>query len=304
VARPIELDDIPAVVALFRRRDEALGLHPEPVDAFLSWMLRLPYVQRDRDAVLVERGRDTVGSLTVMHDPAVVGSNLMFEVCIDPAVRGLGVDAWLLARAEEVVAARADERPSAVHTIFVDGDEAAASLVASRGYTHVRVTHEMEVSLDAPRPAMPAPEGVTIRTFESGRDERTFWRVHEEAFEGHFGFVPKPYESFAAEWYEAEEWDPRKVLLAEVDGDVVGELAWIDADPDGYIPSVGVVPAHRNRGIAGALLSHAFDAIAGAGRARATLSVDSQNATGALRVYQRAGMSRYRSWHVYQREAS
>jgi hypothetical protein len=29
-ARPIELDDIPALVAMFRRRDEALGVAPEP----------------------------------------------------------------------------------------------------------------------------------------------------------------------------------------------------------------------------------------------------------------------------------
>jgi ribosomal protein S18 acetylase RimI-like enzyme len=127
--------------------------------------------------------------------------------------------------------------------------------------------------------------------------------VHEDAFDGHFGFVPKPYESFAAEWYDAEDWDPAKVLFAEAGGEVVGEIAWIHAEPDGYIPSLGVVPAHRRQGIAAALLARAFDAIAQAGHRRATLSVDSENATGAVGVYERAGMHAYRAWHVYERPA-
>jgi mycothiol synthase len=302
-ARPIELDDIPALVAMFRRRDEALGVAPEPVDAFLSWMLRLPYVRRERDTVVVECGADVVGSLTMQHDPAAVGSHLTFEIGVDPSASDLALERWLVDRAEAVAAERADERPSAVHAIVVAGDESQETLLASRGYRHVRVTHEMEIALDGPRCDVPLPGGITARTFEPGRDERTFWRVHEEAFEGHFGFVPKPYESFAAEWYESDDWDPSRVLFAEVDGHVVAEVAWIDAGADGYIPSLGVVPAYRRRGIAAALLSRAFDDVAAAGKARATLSVDTENATGAVGVYERAGMRAYRAWHVYERPA-
>ena len=109
------------------------------------------------------------------------------------------------------------------------------------------------------------PDGVTIRTFETGRDERTFWEVAETSFEGHYGHVPSPFESWEAEWYQAHDWNPDGVLLAEREGAVVGELAWVEAGADGYIASVGVLEEHRGRGIATALLRAAFADIAEAG---------------------------------------
>ena len=106
---------------------------------------------------------------------------------------------------------------------------------------------------------------------------------------------------WAQAWYEPDSWDPSAVLFAEVDGDAVGVLAWVDADTDGYIADVSVLPSHRRRGIAGALLRRAFDDIERTGRQRATLTVDSENTTGAAGVYERVGMRPYREWHVYAR---
>jgi ribosomal protein S18 acetylase RimI-like enzyme len=145
------------------------------------------------------------------------------------------------------------------------------------------------------------PEGVLLRTFETGRDERTFWEVEESAFEGHFGFAPSPYESFDAEWYQSSDWDPSRVLLAEVDGVVVGELAWVDAAPDGYIANLGVLKEHRRHGIASALLRAAFVHIAAARYERATLSVDTGNTSGAVALYRALGMEPIREAHVFQR---
>jgi ribosomal protein S18 acetylase RimI-like enzyme len=149
--------------------------------------------------------------------------------------------------------------------------------------------------------AGPRPDGVTIRTFETGRDERTFWEVAETSFEGHYGHVPSPFESWEAEWYQAYDWNPDAVLLAEHDGSVVGELAWVGAGEDGYIASVGVLEAHRGRGIGTALLHAAFVDIAEAGHTSATLGVDTENATGAVGLYRSVGMQPVRESHVFER---
>jgi ribosomal protein S18 acetylase RimI-like enzyme len=145
------------------------------------------------------------------------------------------------------------------------------------------------------------PDGVDIRTFEPGRDERTFWLVTETAFEEHFNHTPTPYESWEAMWYTADDFVAERILLAEHGGEVVGETAWVDSDPDGYIVSVGVLPTHRGRGIAQALLRRAFADIAAAGFPNATLTVDSENSTGAVELYRSVGMEPIRETHIFER---
>jgi GNAT superfamily N-acetyltransferase len=302
-ARPISLDDVEEISELFRRRDEALGVEPEPVGAFLRWMLGLSYVSPQRDTVVLEREGAIVASLTAFRDPASVGSGLWSEGAVDPAMWGQGLGDWLVGWLDRAVASRADEWPFDVHALTLDVDTAAHRLLVSRGFSRVRVSHEMAIDLTRPRPAPEVPAGVVLRTFEPGRDERAFWQIHEEAFEGHFGFAPSPYESFADSWYGSESWDPSRVWFADVDGAPVGVLAWIDADADGYIADVSVLRDHRRRGIARSLLTCAFGDIAAAGKTRATLTVDSENANGAVGLYEGVGMRPYRQWYVFGRSA-
>ena len=181
-------------------------------------------------------------------------------------------------------------------------DDAAHRLFEASGYEQVRVSWDMAIELTGADPSVgDLPAGVLLRAFETARDERTFYEVEEAAFEGHFGWAPSPYESFAAEWYQSSDWDPGRVLLAEVDGVVVGELAWVDATPDAYIANLGVLKEHRRRGIAAALLRTAFAHIAAAKYERATLSVDTGNTSGAVDLYRALGMEPIRESHVFQR---
>ena len=58
----------------------------------------------------------------------------------------------------------------------------------------------------------------------------------------------------------------------------------------GYVAMLGVRPAWRKRGLGLALLRHAFREFHRRGERRVTLGVDSENETGATRLYERAGM--------------
>ena len=64
----------------------------------------------------------------------------------------------------------------------------------------------------------------------------------------------------------------------------------------GWVNILGVRPAHRRRGLAIALLQHVFRHFAERDMTRVGLGVDAENPTGAVRLYERAGM------HVARRD--
>lgn len=59
----------------------------------------------------------------------------------------------------------------------------------------------------------------------------------------------------------------------------------------------------RGKGFAAGLLGHALLASQAAGFDRATLAVDSANATPAVGVYERCGFRVADEWHAYLRPA-
>jgi ribosomal protein S18 acetylase RimI-like enzyme len=67
------------------------------------------------------------------------------------------------------------------------------------------------------------------------------------------------------------------------------------------VNEVGVLAAHRGRGIGAALLRQAFATLAGRGVRRIILNVDSENATGATALYERVGMQVLRRWDLWER---
>ena len=68
-------------------------------------------------------------------------------------------------------------------------------------------------------------------------------------------------------------------------------IARDDREAMGWIRSVGVVPAARGRGLGGFLLRHASGVFTARGRDTVGLGVDTANATGAPRLYERHGLT-------------
>ena len=99
--------------------------------------------------------------------------------------------------------------------------------------------------------------------------------------------------------FGAEAWDPSLVHLAEVDGEVVGDVVALSFAGDAYVAVLGVVARWRGRGIAKALLRHSFAELAERGHDEVRLGVDAQNPTGAVALYERVGMTPYRSYETF-----
>jgi mycothiol synthase len=301
--RPLSLDDVDAISRVWRRCDASLGVHPEAPESFLNYVMRLPFVVHQRDTRAVERDDELVAFAVVQRDPASDGSALSWFADVDPSHQGRGIGSSILRWALDVAARRMHhEGAFDVQTMASAPNAKARLLFEGAGFRHLRSMWDMHRDVRGYDGAAALPDDVAIRTFRAGRDERTFWRVTEDAFAEHFNHTPTPFESWEASWLAAGDLHPDRMLLAERDGAVVGETAWVDSEPDGYIVSVGVLPEHRGHGIAQALLRRAFADIAAAGFPNATLTVDAENTTGAVELYRKVGMEPIRETHIFQRE--
>jgi mycothiol synthase len=70
----------------------------------------------------------------------------------------------------------------------------------------------------------------------------------------------------------------------------------------GWVDDLAVRRSWRRRGLGMALLHHSFGEFYRRGTRKVALEVDSQNLTGATRLYERAGMHATRQYDVYEKE--
>jgi mycothiol synthase len=178
-----------------------------------------------------------------------------------------------------------------VRLFFPEGHE-LAGIAEARGYSLWRSSYTMEVDVvSAPQPRLPS--GIVLRTYEDADDELLRSALNEAFAEDPFWTGVSP-SSFRAFYLGARGFDPSLWLLARDGAELAGfALAYPERGGDetlGWVGTLGVRPAWRRRGLGEALLLSAFRALHERGLLRVGLGVDTQNVTGALRLYERAGM--------------
>lgn len=184
-------------------------------------------------------------------------------------------------------------------------DEVYADVLRAAGFREVRRFWHMHIDLgpeQAEEP--PPPPGVTRAVAASDDDRRLIHHLDEIAFAEHFGFVPRPYEEWIAWFTDRRDARPDAWWIARLDGEPVGLCMLDDSRLEtnaGHVRILGVVPEARGRGIATWLLRSAFAQAAREGRTAMTLTVDSDNTTGATGLYERCGMRAERVIVLYRR---
>lgn len=189
-------------------------------------------------------------------------------------------------------------------------DEPYASTLRSRGFAFSRVFHRLQMPLPADEPLGPisVPRGVQVAPFDFSDDGwRRLHAVVEESFVDHWGYAPISYEDYRAD-AEAEPSPDREFWrVAIADGDIVGVTKASGRSAEnstGYVAELAVLPSHRGRGIARALLLETFEAYRQAGRRRGELTVDTENTTGALGLYTSVGLRPDIEVHSYTCEVA
>lgn len=256
-----------------------------------------PSFELEDHAVFVLEGDRLVGSADVLVPKGRA------EVTVHPDALGRGIGSSLRRWSEDLMAALVPEGPIAVDQVVSDADEAAGRLLRDAGYSSRKEAWLLETEHDAPPDRPTPPEGIAIRSLRP-EDEREVHVLIQEAFSEWPGYHPYPFEDWLAITIGRADCHAEDVFLA-VDGDAVVGAAVCFRYPDSaWVDQLAVRRTHRGRGIAGALLRHAFAELYRHGCAVTGLSTNSD--TGALGLYERAGMHvvrTYRYWRKVLREA-
>jgi ribosomal protein S18 acetylase RimI-like enzyme len=131
-----------------------------------------------------------------------------------------------------------------------------------------------------------------------------------EAFQDHWGHVDQTYEQFLAGTQGSATFAPDLSFLV-MDGDIIAGVSlnrvlYYENErtgiQEGWIGSLGVRRAWRNQGIASALLNASMLAFQKSELSYAGLSVDTENLTGALRLYEKQGFAPVNISYTYMKQ--
>ena len=189
-------------------------------------------------------------------------------------------------------------------------NEPAIRIIKDLGWNHIRSYYRMEMDLDSAPEIPTLPEGITIRPYDPSTELEAVYRCMVDSFRDHFGFVEEPFEHgfqhFKHNLVDEPGYDPNYWFVAVEGEQIVGISLCrpVDAEDSemGWVMELGVRREWRKKGIAFALLKHSFAAFYKRGQKRAGLGVDASSLTGALRLYQRAGMHVARQFDQFEKE--
>lgn len=287
--RPYAPADLAAVADLMTRAYVAFGIDTVITPDFVTMRVNTPgmvmRVLPDADGALI------AGYSASFADGIGWGELYLLPEYLDPAI----IHA-LIAHMEAWVGTLASDAPRGlrIYTTRMPIAEPVLRVFAERGYAYIRSHYRMEITLGAPvEPAAPPP-GITIRPFDRARDAFATYEAHEDAFAEHFGFVHETYETWEQRVLNYAG-DDNSLWLIAWDGDhIAGYSLSRPARPETmWVGNLGVRPAYRRRGLGKALLLRSFQLAVERGFTRVALGVDASNATGAVHLYESAGMRVY-----------
>lgn len=201
------------------------------------------------------------------------------------------------ARDRELSAAFEDAGGRTFASWIDDKQEGARELLVAEGYEPARYGYVMRRADLDDVPDIPLPDGLELRPVTADH-HRAIFEADEEAFRDHWGHREATEEDFASLYAEPEldtslwrvAWDGDQVA-----GDVMSYI-WRSENQElgvrrGWLERIAVRRPWRRRGLARALIASALIGLREAGMDEAMLGVDTENLTGALRLYESMGFA-------------
>jgi mycothiol synthase len=214
--------------------------------------------------------------------------------------RGLGTALLRenLRRADERARQHGDPRPDGrpeIRSLVANTEPDAAAILRSVGLVPIRWSFLMRRPALDDVPDAPLPDGLELHRVTPDQ-HRAIIDADHEAFRDHWEPRDHSESSFQA-LFEKDELDTDLWVVAWDCDEVAGSVqAWIWADENerigvrrGWLESISVRRPWRRRGLARAMTAEALRRLRAIGMDDAMLSVDADNPTGALRLYEGLG---------------
>lgn len=231
-------------------------------------------------------------------------------VHIHPEWRNKGLEKTLIHWCEDRLTNIAEEKPQGHPRFFQTySNELKPELnkiLEDLGYQPVRYFFEMSRPLDT-LPEAELPEGVEVRPVGE-KDVLKVWNASVEAFRDHWGFVEPSEDDFDG-YKKSKYFQPELWQVAWHKDEVVGSVMnYIDHDYNqkynkkrGWTEEITTHRDWRRKGIAGALIVRSMKKHKTLGMEEVALGVDTNNLTGALRLYQRLGYEKEKTMVTYRK---
>jgi GNAT superfamily N-acetyltransferase len=296
--------DFPGMVAAFNASEAADGVERVvTVEDIANDYAHLVNCDLTHDFMLVEVNGETIGYARVEWYKDEAGNTLYSHLAfLRPKWRRRSIGAaflkWAQTRLREVSASLSHPGPRFFQAFVSDTSHGAEALLINDGYTAVR--HEflmVRPTLDD-IPGFLLPAGLEVRPVLP-EHYRAIWDASEEALRDHWGFAPSTEDDYQR-WLNDKviftpelwkiAWD---VEMNQVAGQVRG---FINHEENrqfnrqrGWAEFISVRRLWRKRGLARALIALTLQEFKKRGMTESVLGVDTQNLSGALRVYEDCG---------------
>jgi len=313
--RPAGFSDLPGVIVRHLRRPadypamnkianatrRAMGMSftttDEQMAAFYDSATRFDV---DRDVAVFERGGQVVGYARAGLNAEASGRHV-YEVVpfLDPAIDPEPIYPAMLALLEAHVRRLAAEDPVRDKVIATFGGDSAPELerlVLEAAFVPVRHGYSMVRRHVDDLPDSELPQGLEIRPVRP-EDIRAIWEASVEAHRDSWGFVEPADDEYERLLTDPNESQTDLWQVAWEGDEVVGQVrAYINRTENeqlgrsrGYTESIGVRRSWRRRGVARALIGASIRDLRQRGMTETALVVDTENVSGALRLYEACG---------------
>jgi GNAT superfamily N-acetyltransferase len=231
-----------------------------------------------------------------------------------PAWRRKGIGrvmlGWIEKRLREIAAGHPAERGKFFQAMANQFETGTAAMLEKSSYSPNRFFfHMVRPSLDD-IPDLPLPDGLQVRT-ALPEHYRQIWDSAAEAFQDHWGFTlpsEQDYQSWVEDknFFQPELWQVAwDVASNQPAGHVLTFVNHAENEKfgrkRGYTENISVRRAWRKRGLARALIVRSLQAQKQIGMTESALSVDTENLSGATRVYEDCGFKVVRKDTIYRK---
>lgn len=311
--RPLRDSDYDLVAALFNEGSIADGRPMSQVGEEIREEFESLPVDLDTNTFSAWHGDQLVGATYAYH----LRSEERQECCyvfgsVHPSFRGQGIGRQLLGdvlnTAEKLLRESTSNVPKVIRANVSNVNTAEMHLLEREGLKPVRYFPDLHRSLASP-PRQFEPIDFRVTPWDQARNEEI--RVAKNlAFQDHWGSTP----------FSPERWQTQTMgfgsrldlsfMALSPDDKVIGYLLSHRYDNDdaligakyAWIDNIGTLAEWRGRGVATHLITTALNSYRDAGLDYAALGVDSDNPTGAFRLYESLGFKSWRQTVTYERE--
>jgi GNAT superfamily N-acetyltransferase len=247
------------------------------------------------DVAIAERDGRVVGYGRAATHQELDGTRI-YEVIpfVDPKIAGQEVFTAMIDAIEARALAIAADHPAGPKLFETFGGDLAPerdALLEARGYEAVRFYYAMIRPNVDDLPDAPLPPGLEIREVLP-EHMPLIWAADQEAFRDHWGYSPSSESDY--QLFLTDPVTDTSLWRIAWDGEeIAGQVrSYINAEENerhgrlrGYTESISVRRPWRRRGLARALIAASFPLLRARGMTEAALGVDTENTSGALRVY-------------------